>query len=762
MGTSTEKKPKNFSWRSLKLRGRLIAGYVFLFICLLGYAIYFARDIHQVAKDQALHEASDAAALIAITLTRQSPLSNQPPLFDRPAELQEFIASLKNLEYRDIEVIDAERRIIADVVEKDIGTILQTQFQHQIDNILQRGSTFETFSEESAGHPDGLMLIAVPLEKKGAMIGVLILDYSTALQISKAIAEGRIKLLWLALLIPAVLIFIVYFMVSRTVIQPIGALTAAAHRIGAGELDQPIQHRLNDEIGELSDAFETMRLRLKDSIDTLGSEVNNRIKAESQLRANRDALEKLVEVRTKDLEEARDVAVQASQTKSEFIANISHEIRTPLTPIIGFAESIIQDNPDAETRNALLNSIIRNGRHLFNVINEILDLSKIEANKLEIEKIDVDVSQLFHDIESVIGTMAREKGMEFRKAFLGPVPRRIISDPTRIKQILMNLLTNSIKFTDAGHIGLYLEFEPRHGRLHFIVSDTGIGVPQDKLERLFKSFSQADSSISRRYGGTGLGLHISQRLARLLGGDITVQSVQNVGTKFNVTIAAEGAHLHDLISAPDSAVPLSYSSTEFPTSIPQLSGHILLAEDSPDIQRLISHYITKTGATVSTANNGQIALEMAMSNDYDLILMDMQMPLMGGEETVEMLRSCGCETPIVALTANAMKGDREKYTSIGCNDFLGKPIKQSAFYYVLVKNLPASNNRQANIKSPEQDEEFLALQSGFLESLPGYLDRLREAIAQKNYPELSEQAHMLKGMGGSFGFAEITEHAATL
>ena len=585
--------------------------------------------------------------------------------------------------------------------------------------------------------------------------------------LNKHLPQARLVVMAGALFITLMSMVLVMWVLVKTTTKPLQALTDHLRRVRENRalFGQSIEVSGTREIRELATSFNDMSGELARANQELLQEVAIRKQAEAELRAHHEELEKLVDLRTRDLEVARDEALQASQTKSAFIANVSHEIRTPLTPIIGFAESMLQDNPDAETRNSLLNSIIRNGRHLFNIINEILDLSKIEANKLEIENIDVDLSQIYRDIDSVIGVLARDKGLEFRKGFSNPVPRRIHSDPTRIKQILMNLLTNAIKFTERGHVGLYCEFDPERKLLNFTVCDTGIGIPQDKMDRLFMAFSQADTSTTRRYGGTGLGLYISQRLARLLGGDITVMSQEGGGSRFQVTIAAESSDPNDLITAPDMSESTTSYATGLPASIPQLSGHVLLAEDSPDNQLLISHYIRKTGAQVSTAENGQIALGMALAHDYDLVLMDMQMPVMGGAEAVELLRAAGCQTPIAALTANAMKGDREHYTRIGCNDFLGKPIRQRVFYQVLAKYLPATSGDQPGRRvasGSERDAEFLDLQAGFLASLDGYIARLRQAMARDDHAEVMEQAHQLKGLGGSFGYPEITAHATRL
>lgn len=510
-------------------------------------------------------------------------------------------------------------------------------------------------------------------------------------------------------------------------------------------------HTLEFTVAHLTD-FSEFHVYIKD--------VSARKQAETKLRAHHDELEKLVEIRTKDLEIARDEALQASQTKSAFIANVSHEVRTPLTPIIGFAETMLHDDQNPETRKGLLTSILHNARHLLNIINEILDLSKIEANRLEVEIMPVDTMQIMYDINAIADLLAREKGLQFSIKLISPVPLKIHSDPTRIKQILLNLLTNALKFTDKGQVDLLLGFNPLTNQMEFTVSDTGIGIPQDKLDRLFKAFSQADSSTTRRFGGTGLGLYISQRLAKLLGGDISVKSIDREGTQFKISIAAGEIDPQSMTS--EIIWPqIGISSTHTAKLDLKLSGQVLVAEDSPDIQKLISYYILNTGAELTVVGNGQLAMEAALSNDYDLILMDMQMPVMGGMEAIEILRATGCSSPIYALTANAMREDREAYQRIGCNGFLSKPIELEQFFDVLATHLKPAD-AHAHTNPVQKSENLLRLITGFVASLPDYIGRLLHAADSAEHDEIAALAHQLSGMGGSFGFPEISQKAKIL
>ena len=451
-------------------------------------------------------------------------------------------------------------------------------------------------------------------------------------------------------------------------------------------------------------------------------------------------------------------AESASQYKSLFLANMSHEIRTPLTAIIGYAESLLDARINNTERQDFTNTIIRNGKHLLQVINDILDLSKIEANKLDVEIIKVSPLEIVTEVESVMGQIAREKGLQFKIQYLFPFPESINSDPTRLKQILLNIISNAIKFTECGSITINCGFDPIKNQMFFTVIDTGIGMDEDAIERIFNPFSQADASTTRKYGGTGLGLTISSQLTNMLGGKIDCTSQKGKGTRFQITInPGEIKNEQLLYTLPEGWSASIEHSLEDNISV---QGHILLAEDSPDIQALVSMYIRRTGAEVTTVENGQLAVEQAMKADFDLILMDMQMPIMDGMQATQLLRSTGYGGTIVALTANAMKEDRDKYEAAGIDGFLAKPIDLNKFYSVIKKYLTEEGTQHSN--SSEELDSMDSLIAKFKEGLPDIMMEFASALENKNSEALSQVAHKLKGMGGSFGFPEITDISSNI
>ncbi len=383
-------------------------------------------------------------------------------------------------------------------------------------------------------------------------------------------------------------------------------------------------------------------------------------------------------------------AETASLAKSEFLANMSHEIRTPMTAIVGYADLLAEDTEtgqDLQPRLESIRTIQRNGQHLLQLINDILDISKIEAGKMELEQVRCSPAQLAADVQSLMQVRADAKGLTLRVEFDGPVPETIQSDPTRLKQILVNLVGNAIKFTEAGGVRLVTRLvrEPLGAAapgstLQFEIIDTGVGMRADQLSVLFQPFTQADSSTTRRFGGTGLGLTISRRLAEMLGGTITVTSAPGVGSTFTVSVATgplDGVPLVTITPGELSVRPEAWRPDR-----PDPGGlhcRVLFAEDGPDNQRLIAHLLRKAGAEVTLVENGALAVSEALAarragRPFDVILMDMQMPVLDGYAATARLRAEGYDGLIIALTAHAMDSDREKCLAAGCDDYASKPI----------------------------------------------------------------------------------------
>ena len=395
-----------------------------------------------------------------------------------------------------------------------------------------------------------------------------------------------------------------------------------------------------------------------------------------------------LEATMEQLELEKSKAEEASAAKSSFLANMSHEIRTPMTAILGFIDILAEletNGPRSPERLDAIETIKRNGEYLIKLINDILDLSKIEAGKMEVEQIPCCPFELVENVQSLIRVRSDMKGLVFESEFVGSIPETVMTDPTRVRQVLINLLGNAIKFTNSGTVRLVtrLVSDVRERKLlQFDVIDSGIGMTKEQATRLFDPFVQADTSTTRKFGGTGLGLTISRRLARSLGGDIEITySEPDKGTYFRFTCDIGSLRNTKLIS-PNQRLASALKPTESTTrSLPdlKLNCNILLAEDGPDNQRLISFVLQKAGATVTIVENGKLAVNKAVASirnnsPFDLILMDMQMPKMDGYQATARLRSLGVEIPIIALTANAMEGDREKCLSVGCNYYATKPI----------------------------------------------------------------------------------------
>jgi PAS domain S-box-containing protein len=377
-----------------------------------------------------------------------------------------------------------------------------------------------------------------------------------------------------------------------------------------------------------------------------------------------------------ELQRAKEEAQAASAAKSAFLANVSHEIRTPMTAILGYADLLQDESLSRESRMKFIDTIRRSGRHLLTLINDILDFSKIEAEKMSIEELPCEPAMIVSEVSTLMQARARARGLQYLVIHDGPQPGRILTDPTRVRQILVNLLDNAIKFTERGSVTLRISALPPEApeRLYFQVADTGIGMTAEQLGRIQEPFAQADSSTTRRFGGTGLGLAICRRLAGMLGGKIEILSEVGQGTTSTFWLP-----LLPRESPSSHALERAEPSPSAPSADAPLHARVLLVEDGEDIQFLVQHILAGAGADVAVAADGHAGVEQArraaaQGAPFDLILMDVQMPGLDGYAATRLLRARGMGCPIVALTADAMEANRQESRAAGCTEFFPKPI----------------------------------------------------------------------------------------
>jgi signal transduction histidine kinase/CheY-like chemotaxis protein/HPt (histidine-containing phosphotransfer) domain-containing protein len=575
---------------------------------------------------------------------------------------------------------------------------------------------------------------------------------------------------------------------QNAISRPILRLTEAAQVITREE-DYSIRvtSTSQDELGTLYRSFNQMLDALKSTHDQvanqaqqLAKEVGVRKRAESELVG------------------AKDAAEASNRAKSEFLANMSHEIRTPLTGILGFTDVLLAGGDDGEVakRHEYLTTIQASGQHLLGLINDILDLSKIESGRLEFESQACRVDTLVAEVVRVLQVKADEKSLDLNVRWETKIPQMVFTDATRVRQALMNVVGNSIKFTSLGSVEIVGRLIQTNDSalIELEVIDTGIGISKEAIDRIFDPFIQADNSVTRRFGGTGLGLAISRRIARGLRGDLTATSELGKGSQFLLRIDAGDI----------SGVPLV-----MPAAIERIRGgaaaahggqhklppiDILLVEDGETNRKLITLMLKRAGASVATAENGELGVKAASAKAYDVILMDMQMPVLDGYSATRRLRAAGTNVPIIALTANAMTSDREKCLAAGCTDYLTKPINADALFTAVhraiepafgdpeqpvataptplaASNLPvplageissAVPERDIASDLPTDDADIAQIVAEYIDSLDAKIDEMKVAWDAGDLDELARLAHWLKGSGGTAGFGVFTEPAIRL
>ncbi len=476
---------------------------------------------------------------------------------------------------------------------------------------------------------------------------------------------------------------------QRLISGPILALKdTALHITKNQDYSMRMENNTEDELGDLADAFNEMLVQIQ--------------ARDRELQSYNKELEDKVEERTSELEEAMvkaqhlaEKAQVANRAKSEFLANMSHELRTPMNAIIGFTSVMLSEEMD-EQHMQYMKTIDVSARNLLRIINDILDFSKIEAGRMDIETVPYSIPHVLEEIRSEMNPSAVNKNITLRVMSEKNVSDMQLGDPLRIKQCLINLIGNSIKFTSEGSVTLIvgMDKESEDEKLTFKVIDTGIGIPKEKIALIFTSFSQADGSTCRKYGGTGLGLSITKNLVKLMGGTITVESEEGSGSTFTVTIPTTTL-LEDNKSA---SLGSSANSGEMNTKGIFAGKKVLVAEDNISNQELVETFLKPTDAEFEIVGNGLEAVKKWLATkSYDVILMDMQMPVMSGYDAVIELRKSGCDIPILALTANAMQKDKEECIEVGCNCHVAKPLDKELFISVVKRYLIGAESKKSAV-----------------------------------------------------------------